>query len=453
MKTDKFLMYALLSGSLLAASCNNYLDLKPDKKMAVPSSASDLQLMLDNYNLFNSNYPYAFGIMADDYFVTTEHWAALSNQMTRNLYIWQPDENTAEFWSRPYTNIYTLNVVLEEAERIVTDPWEYAAMTTVKGSALFLRAIQYFALTQLFTKPYQAEQADNILGLPLHTQADYSVKSVRASLSDTYELIIHDLEQAIRLLPERSSLKSRPSKVAAYGMLSKVYLSMCDYEKAGRYADSCLSRYDRLLDYNLLDTTANAPMPAFNEEVLFQMRSTRQSILINSRAKVDSTLYRLYDKRDIRSRLFFVHNPDNSIAFKGDYDGRGTSSNGYVFSGVITDEMFLIRSECHARQNQLEKAADDLNHLLATRWETGKFEPLRFLTADEAITAILEERRKQLLFRDSRWIDIRRLSLDPKHAITPTRQIEGRTYSLDPPDGYVLLIPNYVIERSGIQQN
>src|SRR5690606_7684053 len=169
--------------------------------------------------------------------------------------------------------------------------------------------------------------------------------------------------------------------------------------------------------------------------------------------KVDSTLYRLYDKRDIRSRLFFVRNPDSSIAFKGDYDGRGTSSNGYVFSGVITDEMFLIRSECYARQNQVEKAADDLNHLLATRWETGKFEPLRFLTADEAITAILEERRKQLLFRDSRWIDIRRLSLDPKYAITPTRQIEGRIYSLDPPDGYVLLIPNYVIERSGIQQN
>jgi len=453
MKINIYKLAAVFLSVVVFFSCSDYLDLKPDKKMAIPSKTSDLQLLLDNFNSFNNTYPYAFGILSDAYYVSSEQWKAVSKSIERNLYIWQPDDNSADFWSTPYRQIYSLNVILEEAAKIHPSNAEQPKLAAVKGAAKFLRAYNYFALTQLFTKPFVTANADTDLGLPLHVSADYSVKSVRSSLAETYQLIIRDVEESIQLLPKTTLLQSRPSISAAYGLLAKIYLAMGDYDNAGQYAEMCLKEYNSLLDYNEIEPTSIAPFPRFNNEIIFLMRSLRPSMLVYPRAQIDTLLYSSYDENDLRKQLFFTDNPNGGYAFKGDYDGWGISNNGYVFGGIVTDEIYLIAAECHARRDQLEKSADYLNQLLRHRWKVGTFVSLRFETKEEAIKSILQERKKQLLFRDSRWIDIRRLSLEPEFAINASRYIDGVQYDLNPSSPYVLLIPRQVIERSGMQQN
>jgi hypothetical protein len=97
---------------------------------------------------------------------------------------------------------------------------------------------------------------------------------------------------------------------------------------------------------------------------------------------------------------------------------------------------------------------NDLNTLLMTRWKTGTFVPYQAANADDALQQILTERKKELLFRGTRWADLRRLNKDSKFAMTLTRIINGVTYTLPPNDPrYAMPIPDNEISLSGIPQN
>jgi len=55
-------------------------------------------------------------------------------------------------------------------------------------------------------------------------------------------------------------------------------------------------------------------------------------------------------------------------------------------------------------------------------------------TENEALKMILSERRKELVFRGTRWMDLRRLNREPEHASVVRRQLDGKEYLLLPGD-------------------
>jgi len=56
------------------------------------------------------------------------------------------------------------------------------------------------------------------------------------------------------------------------------------------------------------------------------------------------------------------------------------------------------------------EAMFELNALLSKRWTTGTFTNLEATDPAQALNIILLERRKELLFRGLRWIDIKRFN-------------------------------------------
>lgn len=96
---------------------------------------------------------------------------------------------------------------------------------------------------------------------------------------------------------------------------------------------------------------------------------------------------------------------------------------------------------------------NDLNYLLIKRWKKGTYVPLTATDATDAVSKILAERRKELLFRGLRWMDIKRLNKDGA-GITLKRVINGETFLLPPNDPrYAVAIPEDVIATTGMQQN
>jgi len=444
----------LLAGIGLLAGCESFLDEKPDRKLAVPSTLQDLQALLDYVNAMNIYSPVASAeTSADDYYLTPAAFAAVSNESERRKYTWEKDnlfhiDYYPNNWYDMADRLYHANTVLETIARIDRTSFNSATWDNVKGQALYHRAQVLLNGAFVWTLAYDERTADTDLGLPLRLSTNFNEASVRSSLRQTYAQILKDLEEAAQLLPVKALHVMRPSKPAAHGLLARTYLAMRRYQEAGLQADKSLQLYDRLLDYNSLDAAAPFPFPEFNAEVLQENgMSTPQPVQIEY-ARIDSTLYSLYEEDDLRKALFFGENGDGTHYYRGSYEG-----NVDLFAGIATDEVYLMQAESRARAGDVAGAMASLNTLLRTRWRTGTFTDRTAADASQALAMILQERRKQLLMRGLRWMDLKRLNKEGAN-ITLVRKLGDKTYTLPPGDlRYALPLPEDVIALSGMPQN
>lgn len=437
-----------LAGLLILSfcSCKKYLDKKPDSALAVPATLADLQALLDDESLMNANRTPSFGeSSADDYFLTTDRYNSFS-QFNRNTYTWT--DNPYYYpndWSAAYSPVYNANYCLEQLEKITKSTTTENLWNTIKGSALFFRAFYFLQLTWTYAKAYDPATSSTDKGIVLRLGSDFNEPSSRATVTESYERIITDTKEAIAYLPEHSQNVMRPSRSAAYGLLARTYLSMREYDSAYKYADICLQSENRLLDYN-----TDLPISQFNAETLFYSEMTLNNFnVVPVYARIDTVLYSTYHPDDLRKEGFFQLSGDYP-SFTGSY----AASPIFLFSGLATDEVYLIRAETHARAARITEAMEDLNHLLMHRWRnTVPFVKLAAADKQHALALILVERRKELLMRGLRWIDIKRLNIEGA-SIVPKRLIEGQFLSL--PVGakrYALPLPTDIIEQTGIEQN
>jgi len=247
----------------------------------------------------------------------------------------------------------------------------------------------------------------------------------------------------------------RPSKVAATALLARAYLSMRNYDSAFKYADLCLSKKNDLIDYNNdTDLVANfisnlPPFRQFNKETIFYSEtSTILNIHSPDYANIDTILYLSYSDDDLRKQAFFTQSGVYN-KFKGTYSQNRLT----LFSGIATDEIFLIRSECYARRGNIAAALYDLNSLLIKRWRNGTFHQITATTTAQTLGIILIERRKELVMRCLRWMDVKRQNKEGVN-ITLSRRINAKYFTLPPNDNrYALPLPKDIIEITGMLQN
>lgn len=451
------LSIAIVCALTTISSCKNeWLDAKPNLALVVPKSPGDYQALLNNTSLLNINAP-GLGVIADDnFFISPTTFRAITNQ-ERSAYLWADTEgffagNAASDWFNGYNKILQTNVVLDGIQSLKLTDREYQQYNIVKGSALFFRGLNHFALAQVFCPAYDEGTLDQP-GLPLHRSSNVNLMVDRSSVSETYQGILSDVLQCLPLLPETVQFATAPSKPAAYALLSRIYLSMENYDQAYLYADSCLKLKSNLLDYSKLPVNLANPFARFNEEVIFHENISNYGVFRTTNLIISPTLYSLYTANDLRKSLFFV-TVGNNISFRGSYDGTLL-----FFGGLATDEMYLNRAECLARRGNLNEGYRDLNALLRSRWQKNANGTSTYIDRSgnnqaTLLTTVLEERRKELCFRGIRWTDLRRLNRDDRFKTTITREIDGLTYTLSPGSlRYTFPLDDKEINQGGLQQN
>ena len=455
---------SILLVGILGSSCQKYVDIKKSGSQSFVETANDCQLLLDNYELFNTNYPLDGEISADDYYLTEQRFNSdLIKPEDRALHTWQSTaiRIDARQWVGSYNKIYHCNLVLEALVNL-QGAEQPTVLNNLKGSALFLRAYALWPLAQMYMKPYSSTAAQDP-GLPIHLQSDINDVPGRGTVQQTYESMVKDLTEATGLLNNTSSIASRPNKAAAYAMLARVYLSMNDYAHARVSADSALKLKSDLIDFNTLNAGSYNPFPRFNKEVIFHSIIDKQNSVLEvgygdeDNAVISPDIINAYQVNDLRKQLLVKENldvpvPNGTYRFVGNYEGAVASPA--LFNGLAVDELYLIRAEAYARAGETGNAIGDMNKLLATRWKTGTYPGMSAASPDEALTKILLERRKELLMRGLRWTDLRRLNQETRFAKTLTRTIAGTIYTLPANDvRYTLLIPQEVITNSQLPQN
>ena len=459
MKHFHLLIIACTSITVIVAACkkqDEFLSKKPDIALAVPTSISDCQLLLNYENLLNASDPTLGTGYADEFYAPDFYYSTQTGTYA-NTYIWAKDiyQGMDPYdYTLPYKSIYYTNVVLDALNNISASTQDLASYNATKGEALFFRAWNFYNLLQTFGVPYNSASAKSDLGIILRLNSDLNAKSVRSSVQVCYDQIINDVKLALQILPSTSSFVTKPSKWAANAFLARIYLGMNEFDSAYAYSNACLSQNGTLEDYNNFPITGNYPLTTtktYLKEDIFHCTTNFDNTLIGYLGYCDTVLVTSYDSNDLRQQLFYYNAGSSQYYFLGSYD---FLSAGVIYTGLATDEMYLIRAESNARKGNNQAAFDDINNLLANRYKSGTYVNKNSSNTSDLIRTILAERKKELVGRGVRWTDLRRLNLDPAYAITLKRVTLGITYTLAPKDPrYTLPLPDQEIQISKVPQN
>lgn len=434
--------------------CSEKLELKPDSALVLPKTAKDFENLLDNTQVMNRGIG-LMHISSDEYFIpTSAEYNALPLIIERSAYTWQSDifqgQTKIDDWTVPYSQIFISNSVLDLIAK--QDLSKDSDMQRVKGWALFCRAYAFYNLLSTFAKAYDAKSADSDLGIPLKLNSSIIESVKRSSLKMSYDQTIKDVIEASELLQQDIILDRRnsPSKVACFALLARIYLSMRKYDEAEIFADKTLNLYSKLTDFNTLPIGATSSFTNNSEEIIFFAQNPyyAETSYGDSSYGVDRKLIDLYGNTDLRRKIYF------EINTRGNYYWKGNNNQlGYPFTGLATDEIYLIKAECLARKNNNEEAIRLLNTFLKTRIETTSFLNIEISKVNNVLELVLAERRRSLVWRCLRWTDLKRLNMEGRN-ITVKRDLGSIVYTLKPNSlKYVLPIPDDEVYLSGIQQN
>ena len=438
--------------TLLCLSCGtDWLDVKKNQKIVSPESLDDLQAIMDNEAVLNEGKGSYLGeVSSDNFFCQSSNWVN-SNITQKNAYVWEQD--LVEFypgiistdWGIGYRRVFYANVVIEKLEKLNLQDQR---SEEIYGQALFWRAYSLFELSQIYCAPY-GQNPVTTLGLPLPLNPDINIRHKRSSLSATYDRIISDLQSAVEKLPEKSVNKARPCKTAAYTVLSRVNMQMNDYLTALKNCEEALSINTELIDYNDIDPNKPFPFEKHNKEIILHitMQYLSNGVFNNANLLADTLLISKHLNTDLRLRAFYT--PNGSYhTFKGMYTGSQT-----MFSGIAIDEIYLNYMEAAMRSGKRSLINNKLAYWINNRYS----QPINTENWNDSdiLEFILDERRKQLVFRGIRWSDIRRFNNWHKTNIQLTRKINGQEYTLLPNESrYVFQIPKEVTElNKGIVAN
>jgi len=297
----------------------------------------------------------------------------------------------------------------------------------LKAEALYFRAFSHFEMFRYYCANYDA----NGLGMP-YMETPSLGPQARITMGAYFNKINADLATAQGLLPDNLTDRTRANRLAASGLQARIALYMRDWANAITYSSDYITAIplSPRAEFNKIWSDST------NNEVAFRLkRSTTNNpygrigtLYRNTSANATNIgtvvwapatkLWDTYDKtNDIRFSAYLKDEPlltaagrQSHIVQKYAGTGYGTPAENVADAKVFrTGEMYLIRAEAKAENNDLAGAAADINALRAARI-TG-YTNVTFASKQEAIDAIMLERFKELPFEGHRFWDLKRRNL------------------------------------------
>jgi hypothetical protein len=173
------------------------------------------------------------------------------------------------FYQNSYNAIQTINMALYYSDIAQLSDANRKILT---AELKFLRAFYHFLLVEQFG------------GIIINNEATFAPRMdlPRASLADSYQFIISEMEAA---LPDLGTAKAKVNKRTANHYLAKVYLtrgwdlgSNADFEKAKTYATAAINGQNITIPFEQLWSPTNQN----NEEVIFAVQYDAKSIASES---------------------------------------------------------------------------------------------------------------------------------------------------------------------------
>lgn len=223
MKLRNILQIIVITSAVLLGSCQDALDTKPLDKFSGDLVWADA---VTARSFVNDAYSINNRLIQDDEWsdnmVLNPSQGAASNMVQENI------TNETGFGWNIFEDIRKCNMIIE---RVTNSSYLESDKNVMLGEAYFLRAVTNFTAARKFGKIMIVDKV-------LTPQDDLNL-SRTATIKETYDFILKDLDQAANLLPANVS-KGRVSKGAAYALKAEACLQGAAYlennsDKAGYY--------------------------------------------------------------------------------------------------------------------------------------------------------------------------------------------------------------------------
>ena len=491
---SRLLSLAMLVGILLGAtSC---LDKYPEHAIPADKAINTLeeldQAAIGLYSNFKSSALYSgyLTLLPD---IQCDMAYAINGYT--NIYgnIWRWDilatnsEITAVYASL-YGIIASANFLLEYAPRVeltlITDE-EFEQFNQICGEAYFARALAYSELIKLYCKDYNEDSASTDPGVVIVTKYHTDEPMVRASLKESYQQVIYDLDTAIKLMDlDEDNLGGNIynaiyfNEYTAYALRARVALYMKDWDSAIEYSSklidsglymlspanveitSGLSHFSYMWQYDnaaeiiwKVGFTINSyggalGQPFFN----YDYRSMKPDYV------PAEWVLSLYDQEDLRYGNYFYtyqtgyeHGLQWPLLVK--YFGNMDFYNTNILHVSMPKpfrlaEQYLIRAEAYAMKSNYGAAGRDIATLRAARYTS--YGSSVAMTEDTALTIIEEERIKELYMEGFRLMDLKRWGKGFERKPQEQSLTNGSSLKIETNDPlFVWPIPQHEIEAPG----
>lgn len=394
-----------------------------------------------------------------------------------------------------YTVIGRCNFLLDNAENMrkkMTDDDALDRLDVYCGEAYFARALAYSELIKQFCKAYESDaDAQNELGVVLRTHyySDEPIK--RASLYDSYQQVLSDLELAEKALALGDDYdiavdgymynSTYFNEYTVCALRARIALYMKKYDEAIKYSTKVidsghyfLSSATQLYDsqysyYQYMWTSDNST------EVIWKIGFTSTSyggalgqVFFNydyNSMKPDYVpaqwVLSLYDSNDLRYSTFFQtfttgHTHGLTWPLLAKYWGNEGLYNEAQLLHVSMpkvfrlSEQYLIRAEAYVMNEDFAKAGKDITTLRKARYST--YGTSTAISKDNAMKIVEEERVKELFMEGFRLMDLKRWHKGFER--TPQEQSleNGSSLVVEKDDPlFVWPIPQHEIESPGAE--
>ncbi len=435
MKTKLKLVIISLITINTITSCTKFLDVKPESDLTTGNaynSAADLDAALIG----------AYRTLYTDYFIWENY--VMSDVRSDNAYAGGDDAEIYQYdnlsisplnsrilltWKQLYNGIAKANLVMEHAPLVNDSKLDVNnKRNNIIAEAKFLRALYYFELVKTFGEVPIVKEFGKI------NPAEANIP--KSPVSEVYNLIIQDLESALILPAEYSSVslsKSKATKGAVYALLAKVHAQKPDrdYSKVLEYCNQTGNlgydlhgSYDQLFDglnYNnkeailLIQYITATPEANWGPQLLLPPSLSGDDW--RKYVTPSKSLMAAYDAAGDNQRKaasVLIENAEWSDEFWKPCATAGLIPFPYKFRHASAwasgdnvyllryDDILLLKAEA---LNELNRSADALAPLNKVRDRVDLGE---ITTTDKETlrNIILNERRLELAFEGYRWDDL-----------------------------------------------
>lgn len=406
---------ALLVVVLVATSCTK-LDFKPTD-LILPELAfrniADINLgVVGAYApIDNSTLNYS-SIVSDEAIYPQENTVGNSDAF-RWLYNGSNGSVTGLYYTN-YQAIDRVNRVLEAMSKLTFTGADVALADRYKGELLALRAYLHFELLRAYAASYD----NSALGVTYMTKSEV-IYPARETFGAVIEKAKIDLIAAKALIPTTFTDKTRITKIAVSAIQARVALYEKNWPEAITYSSEVIAALPLATktqfpgiwtDLNDAEVAWKLKRVSGDSRVGdFFFRQSGGIVLYAPSFKIVAAFDQTNDIRYVPYIKFDnTRTGTKSKYLVNKYIGGTSSAPGLAdVKQFRTGEMYLIRAE--ARAESTGDAAGDINFLRAAR--INGYVNATFADKAALISAIYEERYKELAFEGHRFFDLKRRNL------------------------------------------